>query len=158
MEPQEDRLILRDKRTDTRVSARDVGVGISQVVPVLVTAIGLARKLIAIEQPEIHIHPALQAELGDVFIESALKRHNTLLLESHSEHLLLRILRRIRETTEHKLPDGAMRITPEDVQVVYVEPTPKGSVVHDLPITPDGDFTRDWPDGFFPERAKEVGA
>ncbi len=65
-------MLLRDLTTETLISFQDVGVGISQVIPVVANAISLRNSLISIEQPEIHIHPALQAELGDVFIESAL--------------------------------------------------------------------------------------
>jgi predicted ATPase len=92
-------LSLYDKRTNTLVSHRDVGIGISQVLPVLVSAYASKNKIVAIEQPEIHLHPALQAELGDVFIESALgENKNAFILETHSEHLVLRVMRRIRET------------------------------------------------------------
>ena len=88
-------LVLIDKRTSTLVSHRDVGIGVSQVLPVLVSAYAAKNNLLAIEQPEIHLHPALQAELGDVFLESALGGGgNTFLIETHSEHLLLRIMRR----------------------------------------------------------------
>jgi hypothetical protein len=143
----------------------EVGYGISQVLPVLIHSFGTKSKLISIEQPEIHIHPALQAELGDVFIESALgENKNTFLLETHSEHLILRLLRRIRETAEGDMedwpedlrkacPDG---IRPEDVAVLYVEPGEEGARVIELPITPDGDFSRPWPGGFFGERSKEL--
>src|SRR2546427_12376514 len=86
-------------RSNTPVSHRDVGIGISQVLPVLVEAYGAENQIITIEQPEIHLHPALQAELGDVFITSALgDQRNTFILETHSEHLILRIMRRMRET------------------------------------------------------------
>lgn len=150
-------LILVDKRTNTNVSHRDVGIGVSQVLPVLVSAFASKEEILAIEQPEIHLHPALQAELGDVFIEAALgEQRNTFILETHSEHLILRILRRIRETTEGDLPKGFVPIKPEDVQVVYAKPTTKGTVLHNLPVSADGEFLEKWPDGFFPERAEEL--
>jgi hypothetical protein len=148
---------LVDKRTNTRVSHRDVGIGISQVLPVLVHAHADRGRIVAIEQPEIHLHPALQADLGDLFIESALgERQNTFLLETHSEHLILRILRRVRETTAGTLPEGFQPVRPEDVSVLYVQPGPNGSEVIELPVTPDGDFGRPWPGGFFAERFEDL--
>jgi predicted ATPase len=114
-------------------------------------------KTLLIEQPELHLHPALQAELGDVFIESALgKNKNTFLIETHSEHLILRLLRRIRETTESELEEGDNPLRPEDVAVIYAKPTEKGTELIELRITEDGDFADKWPDGFFAERAKEL--
>ena len=150
-------LVLIDKRTGTPVSHRDVGIGVSQVLPVLVSAYTSENELLAIEQPEIHLHPALQAELGDVFLESALgESGNTFLIETHSEHLILRILRRIRETTEGELPPGVPPVWPEDVAVLYIQPNSDGVEVLQIPITPDGEFERAWPNGFFAERAEEL--
>ena len=149
-------LVLIDKRTGTPVSHRDVGIGVSQVLPVLVSAYASKNKLLAIEQPEIHLHPALQAELGDVFLESALCSGNTFLIETHSEHLLLRILRRIRETTDGELPKGLPEVHPEQVSVLYVQPGRGDTEILHIPVTADGEFERPWPEGFFPERSKEL--
>lgn len=152
-------LTLVDERTGTIVSHRDVGIGISQVLPVLVYSFAHQNKLIAIEQPEIHLHPALQAELGDVFIESALgERKNTFVLETHSEHLILRIMRRIRETTKGTLPEGLTPIKPEDVSVLYVEPDGSRSIVREMELNANGEFVKSWPGGFFEEGLRELFA
>ena len=156
-------LRLVDTKTKTDASLRDVGFGISQVLPVVVQSRLSEKKTLLIEQPEIHLHPAQQAELGDIFIRSALgeeqERRNTILLETHSEHLMLRILRRIRETTDNEpLPEGIPAIHPEDVAVLYVQPGEgdEGAQVIEIPVTEDGDFARLWPEGFFVERSKEL--
>ena len=146
-----------DKRTDTTVSHRDVGIGISQVLPVLVTAYASKNNIISIEQPEIHLHPALQAELGDIFIESALgERKNTFILETHSEHLILRIMRRMRETFSKELPEGLPEIKPQDVLILYVEPDGSQSIVREMPLNERGELVKAWPGGFFEEGLREV--
>ncbi|MCP3065412.1 AAA family ATPase [Myxococcus sp. K38C18041901] len=144
---------LFDRNSQTLVGHRDVGIGISQVLPVLVSAFGSRDALVAIEQPELHVHPALQSELADAFIEGALERGNTFVLETHSEHLVLRVLRRIREG-KHVTSGRALR--PSDVAILYVEPGERGSRVIEIPIREDGEFGGPWPRGFFAERVREL--
>lgn len=139
-------LRLLDLKKACYVSLRDVGVGISQVLPVLAIAFDSDHQLVAIEQPEIHLHPALQAELADVFIEAALsERQNTFILETHSEHLILRLMRRIRE----------QKLSPDDVSVIFVEPQSQGSRFVELRMDEEGDFIDEWPGGFFEESFHE---
>ena len=148
---------LVDMQTNTIVSHKDVGIGVSQVLPVLAMVLGARHKLIAIEQPELHLHPAIQAELADLFLESALHRANNIIIETHSENFILRILRRIRESAESGSKDSShLQVRPDQVSVVYVQPADQGSRVFEIPLTDDGDFSTDWPEGFFPERIKEL--
>jgi hypothetical protein len=155
--PGVDDLVLMDNRSGTQVSHRDVGIGISQVLPVLVSAFANQSRIVAIEQPEIHLHPALQAELGDVFIESALgERKNTFILETHSEHLILRVMRRIRETASGTLPQGLPPIKPKDVSILFVEPDGSRSIVREMPVNENGELVKAWPGGFFEEGLKEM--
>lgn len=156
MTPEKRRLELVDTRTGMRVQPRDVGIGISQVLPVVVAALEPSALLVAIEQPELHIHPAVQVGLGDLLIKSAKEHGTSFLIETHSEHLILRLLRRIRETTDGELPPGGVPLKPEDLSVVYVQSGEKGVEMVPLPIDKTGEFTKRWPKGFFDERAEEL--
>jgi len=150
-------LSIIDKRTGTALSHRDIGIGISQLLPVLVHAYASRGKLIAIEQPEIHIHPALQSEIADVFIESALGgQANTFLLETHSEHLILRIMKRIRQTFDGNLPEGVNPITSDAVQILFVEQSERGCAVREMPLNERGELAKAWPGGFFEEGLEEM--
>jgi hypothetical protein len=150
-------LMFEDSGTGTRLSHRDLGFGVTQALPVLVSAAALTNRIIAVEQPELHLHPAQQAELGDVFIESALgERKNTFLLETHSEHLILRIMKRIRQTKAGKLEKGLPAISPADVSVLYVEKVGTRSLVREFPLNERGELVKAWPGGFFEEGLREV--
>jgi hypothetical protein len=143
---------LIDKRTNVQVTLRDVGFGVSQVLPVLVQSLLAENQVIMMEQPELHLHPRLQAELGDLFTRSALgDRRNTFLLETHSEHLILRIMRRMRDTSRGTLPEGIPPVRPEDVSVIFVQPTPEGSIPLVMDLDEEGQLLTAWPNGFFEE-------
>ncbi len=156
LQPQR-KLVLHDEVNDTDVKPQDIGVGISQVIPVIVGAMDPNCSIYAIEQPELHIHPRIQCNLGDTFAAQAGKDDGRVfLIETHSEHLILRLLRRIRETTDGELPPGKPPLTPDQVAVYYVEGGKNGMKVTEIPVASDGDFTKQWPQGFFEERAEEL--
>ena len=160
--PVEHEIRLRDIRTGALVVPSDVGVGLSQLIPVIVALVAGNEGLVTIEQPELHIHPAVQVGVGDLLAVSAtaqtsdLDAERCLLIETHSEHIMLRLLRRIRETSENDLPPGAPSLTPDQVAVIYVEPAEDNLKLTSLGISADGDFVKRWPRGFFKERGEEL--
>jgi hypothetical protein len=154
--PEKYRLVLLHGRSGLEVSPQDIGIGVSQVIPVIVAALDGADRLTAIEQPELHIHPALQVVIGDLFISAVNERNTFLLIETHSEHLLLRLLRRVRETSDGESMHNSLGLTPDQLSVVYVEEGEGGTTYTELSIDSTGEFTRRWPKGFFDERAKEL--
>lgn len=81
---------------------------------------------------------------------------NQFIIETHSEHLILRLLKLIRDTTNGELKKGEKPLRPEDVAVIYAKPTEHGTELMELRISEDGDFIDKWPDGFFTEREKEL--
>ena len=136
---------------------KDIGFGFSQVLPIIVQNVASKEKVLLMEQPESQIHPAFQAELGDLFIESAMgKQKNTLIIETHSEHLLLRIMRRMRETATGKLKDKSLALRPDDIMVLYVEQIGSKSIIREMPLNDYGDLVKSWPGGFFEEGLREV--
>lgn len=150
---------LRDTRRDLLLDYADVGFGMSQLVPVLKTAVDENYGLAMMEQPELHLHPAAQVKLGDLFIESAKKfegMERIFLIETHSEHLLLRILRRVRETTENELPPKTVGLSVDDLSVIYVEPIRGRTRIKRLRVDKTGEFEDRWPNGFFEEREQEL--
>ena len=142
--------------TNLPVRTSDIGVGISQILPVVVAALDPDRpEITAIEQPELHVHPRLQVELGDLFAEQA-AGGRVFLIETHSEHLMLRLLRRIEETGSNELPEGKPALKPDQVSVVYVDQLDGEVRATRLRIDETGEFIDRWPQGFFDERDDEL--
>lgn len=135
-------LQLRDIRSNVVVGPSDVGFGIGQMLPIIVEGIVRENSVICVEQPEIHLHPRLQAHLADFIIETSKK--NQWIIETHSESLLLRIQTRIYQG-----------LSKDQVSVNYVEPMGSGGEIIHIPLDDDGDFCREFPDGFFEERIRE---
>lgn len=140
-----------------RLTARGpcIGVGVSQVVPVVVAALDSGSELVAIEQPELHTHPAIQVRLGDLFI-SQLHEAKRFLIETHSEHLLLRIMRRIRQTTADEISDDSLRLRADEVVVHFVEMDRGQTIVREMPLNERGELVKAWPGGFFEEGLEEM--
>lgn len=127
----------------------DVGFGISQVLPILVEGMmAPSKSTIIMEQPEIHLHPKMQAELADLFIDilqlqtkrkDRIKKH--LIIETHSEYILKRIRRRMAEG----------QISPKHVAIYFVKPrnkdNPDTAEIQLAPINKDG--TIEWPLDFY---------
>ena len=132
----------------------EVGSGVSYVMPVLVSLWGTNRSWI--EQPELHLHPAAQCELGDVVIR-AFNRGRFSIIETHSEHMLLRVLKRVRKTVSGSADDPELKCLPETLSVLYFEPLADGSTsIRQLRVSRGGDFMDRWPGGFFEERDREL--
>jgi predicted ATPase len=133
----------------------DVGFGISQILPVIVQGfLSFEHSLTMIEQPEIHLHPKMQADLADLFIDivnGSPVRNNLfrrqasipnkyLLIETHSEYLLRRLRRRISEG----------EISSQDVAIYFISPpkdTNSSAEIQEKEISEDGTF--EWPQDFY---------
>lgn len=156
-------IYLIDNRNQTEVDFADVGFGISQVLPLLIEAVRDQSGVVCIEQPEVHIHPKMQSDLGDVFIERVRGGFGKSLfvLETHSEHIILRLLRRVRQTTEFLSSTTEIELHPthiraDELAVHWVEMVDGEAQITVLNVTPQGDFDRNWPEGFFEERIQEL--
>lgn len=141
------RLIDKRRGREVDVALSDVGFGVSQILPFIVQSLAGERQTITIEQPEVHIHPRLQADLGNLLADTIRSpRLHRFIIETHSEHLVLRMQRLIR--------DGLLK--PSDLSIIYVSRGPEGSRAQRLRLDSNGDFADDWPGGFFPERLREL--
>jgi len=99
-------VLVKRTQYSPEVLITDVGFGVSQVLPVITLCYYAPRgSVVVLEQPEIHLHPSVQAGLADVFLHAAKTQGIQILVESHSEHLLRRLQRRVAEgTTEWERP------------------------------------------------------
>lgn len=148
---------IKDTQRDLILSFDEVGTGISQFLPVVLWCME-PPELFAIKQPELHLHPGMQSEVGDLLLNCrrASSEPGNVIVETHSEHLLLRVLRRIRETHQGTLENEVDPVTPDDVCVLYVENLGERSIVRHMPISEDGRLIHDWPGGFFEEGLREL--
>ena len=125
---------------------RDVGIGVSQVLPVLVVAYFAPKgSTIILEEPEIHLHPLAQSVLAELFVEVSRQHGVQFIVETHSEHLFRRMQTLIAKQT----------VTTDDVALYFVEREGKAAKLRTLQIDEFGRVSN-WPDGFFGDALGET--
>lgn len=126
----------------------DVGFGVSQVLPALVLLYYVPEgSIVLMEQPEIHLHPAVQSGLADIILNVAKTRKLQVVVESHSEHLLRRLQRRVAEET----------YSAEDLKLYFCDSPGGESYLTNLELDAFGEISN-WPDNFFGDEFAEIAA
>jgi predicted ATPase len=132
--------------TATEVLLPEVGFGVSQILPVLANCATLPDdSTLLLEQPEIHLHPFAQAALADVLIDAIKNRNIQIIVESHSEHLLRRIQRRIAREV----------LRPDDTALYFCHLENGTSAIEKLDVDSYGNI-RNWPKDFFGDEMGEL--
>lgn len=125
---------------------RDVGIGISQVLPVLTLAFFAPEgSTILMEEPEIHLHPLAQSVLAELFVEVSRKRRVQFIVETHSEHLFRRLQTLVAKE----------ELSLEDCRMYFVERQGADAVLKNLELDEYGRVTQ-WPDMFFGDTLGET--
>ena len=145
---------LTPKGKKFKLSYRDVGLGYSLSLPLLVTCLTQTNAIILIEEPELHLHPKMQASLMDLFLYSSIKFKNQFIIETHSENLLLRAQKCIRKGFE--INGKKISIGSECINVNNVYTDGISSKVQKILLNNSGEFKTHWKDGFFAERLDEI--
>ena len=140
---------VRKTPTSPEVLLTDVGFGVSQILPVLTLCYYLpSGSTIIFDQPDIHLHPSVQAGLADVFIDAYLHNNVQILFESHSEHLLRRLQRRVAEEV----------VDDDEVAIYFCSSNDGGdSSLSELRLDEFGNIAN-WPKDFFGDQFGEIAA
>jgi len=133
-------------RDGIEANLRDVGIGISQVLPVLTVAhCAPAGSTVLLEEPEIHLHPLAQSVLAELFVEVSQKRKLQFIVETHSEHLFRRMQTLVARNT----------LTLDDAALYFVERVRNATQVRILDLDHLG-RVKNWPEGFFGDALGET--
>jgi predicted ATPase len=133
----------------TRVNIADVGFGVSQIFPIILEGLRMPpRDTLLLEQPEIHLHPNLQMQLADYFVALAMS-NKRVIVETHSDHIINRLVRRIVEDPSRTLSDL--------VNIYFVLGGDNGAVLERVHIDTRSGIVN-WPKDFFDQVATESEA
>lgn len=122
-----------------KVDLVHVGFGLSQILPIVTQgSISKSGALMIVEDPEVHMHPSIQASMADFFIYLCLERKVNILIETHSDHFITRLRRRVAEKV----------ISPNKVHLVFVEHENGASEYQTIPMSVNGKFEGIMPKGF----------
>ncbi|WVN42333.1 AAA family ATPase [beta proteobacterium MWH-UniP1] len=137
----------------------EVGTGFSQILPIL-TFLGISNNYV-IRQPEVHLHPKLQSRVADCIVNCVAndrksKYSGNIIIETHSEHLILRLLRRIRNSHKDELLHTSLTLYPDELSLIYIRPMGDRSQVFLVRVNSAGEFIDGWPEGFFDERDEDL--
>jgi predicted ATPase len=142
------RVRVQRSPTSAKVLITDVGFGVSQILPAIVLCNYVPEgSTILLEQPEIHLHPSVQAGLADVFIDAVKRRNVQIIFESHSEHLLRRLQRRVAEKN----------VSPESTALYFCQMNNGQSELTSLKVDLFGTI-ENWPKDFFGDEFGEMAA
>ena len=142
------RAMVRTSSAGVPTALTDVGFGVSRVLPALVLLYYVPEgSTVLMEQPEIHLHPSVQSGLADVMLNVAEARNVQVIVESHSEHLMRRLQRRVAEETASS----------DDVKLYFIEATDGVAQASDLVLNEWGEI-ENWPDKFFGDEVGEIVA
>jgi hypothetical protein len=155
---------LTDKK-GRNLSFREVGSGYEQVLPVLAS---LATELEEnFSQPELHLHPKMHSRLADCFIDQVnmdlrlesqqpTYRAPLRIIETHSEHVILRFLKRIRMSYLDPLNHTSFTLKPNFISIIYFSSDGESTKANLMELTESGEFIDKWPEGFFDERLEDL--
>ena len=134
------------EQSNEAVNVKDVGVGVSQVIPVVVAAVfAKPGHIVIIEEPESHLHPLAQGVLAELLAQVSKERKVQFIIETHSEHLFRRMQTLIAKE----------QVRPDDTAMYFVERHGKDAQLRALELDEYG-RVKNWPEGFFGDALGET--
>jgi len=144
---------LVDLKSGVDNSLQDTGTGVGQIIPFIIQALVSTKQTTLKEEPEGHLHPKWQSGIADLLSylvkekPANRKKEPSFIIETHSEHLVLRLKKIISEGFDPDLVS---------INYIYRDENKGEARIDKIRLNKDGDFIDEWKDGFFPERLAEL--